>query len=306
MSIHIHTPLIESLPLSALNDGQVYLKMEAMQACASFKARGIGHTCTEKMKAGAKRFVCASGGNAGLAVAYSGRKLGIPSCVVVPKSTGVHARELIEAEGAEVIVHGESLQEAHNYALSLVDEDSAYIHPYDDPLVWEGHATLVDELVEANYKPDMIVLSVGGGGLMVGVIQGLRKYGWQDIPILAVETIGADSLYQSIQAGERITLSKINSSANTLGAKQICERAFNDYFEHPVESIRVTDREALEACEHFVDDHRVLVELACGAALAPVYAGHPSLENKQNVLVIVCGGAGITLEQLAEYDHTLD
>ena len=93
-------------------------------------------------------------------------------------------------ENAEVIVHGKSLEEAHRFALSLMQSTDAYIHPFDDPLVWRGHASLIDEIFRAGLKPDAIVLSVGGGGLLCGVIEGLKRNGEADVPIIAVETEG--------------------------------------------------------------------------------------------------------------------
>src|SRR3954453_16207196 len=99
--IHVGTPLIESLPLSRRVPGRVWLKMEALQPCGSFKARGIGFACQRYWEQGRKRFVSSSGGNAGLAVAYAGRQLGVPVTVVVLESTTTRAQELIRDESAE-------------------------------------------------------------------------------------------------------------------------------------------------------------------------------------------------------------
>jgi L-serine/L-threonine ammonia-lyase len=104
--IHIETPLIESRALSRRVPGRVWLKMEALQPCGSFKARGIGFACQRYCEQGRKRFVSSSGGNAGLAVAYAGRQLGVPVTVVVPENTTTRAQELIRDEAAEVIVWG--------------------------------------------------------------------------------------------------------------------------------------------------------------------------------------------------------
>jgi L-serine/L-threonine ammonia-lyase len=84
-----------------------------------------------------------------LAVAFAGRRLGVPVIVVVPESTTERAKNLIRLESAEVITHGATWQEAHSYALSLIDQSSAYLHPFDDPLIWEGHASIIDEVVGA-------------------------------------------------------------------------------------------------------------------------------------------------------------
>ncbi len=89
--LHIETPLIESVPLSACVQGNVWLKMDALQPSGSFKLRGIGYACQEYIREGAKSFISSSGGNAGIAVAYAGRKLGMPVTVVVPETTSQKA-----------------------------------------------------------------------------------------------------------------------------------------------------------------------------------------------------------------------
>ena len=148
----------------------IWLKLETEQPTGSFKIRGIGLACAEKSQRGARRFICSSGGNAGIAAAYAGRQLAVPVIVVVPETTTARAITLIRREGAEVIVQGASWQEANDYALEMVTERDAYLHPFDDPLVWQGHASIVDEVVQSPLKPDAIVLSVGGGGLLSGVV----------------------------------------------------------------------------------------------------------------------------------------
>ncbi len=176
MKLHIDTPLIESLSVGKNLPAHVWLKMEALQPCGSFKARGIGYACDMYVNNGAKALVSSSGGNAGLAVAYSGRHLGVPVTVVVPKTTKKRAIELIELEGAQVVVRGEVWNEAHEYATKLSKKGAVYIHPFDDPYLWEGHASIIDEISNAGVTPDAVVLSVGGGGLLCGVVAGLKRY----------------------------------------------------------------------------------------------------------------------------------
>ena len=299
--LHIETPLLESTRLSHLSNRRVWLKMEALQPPGSFKIRGIGLACTEHVRAGAARLISSSGGNAGLAVAYAGHRLGVPVTVVVPQTTSERARELIAAENAKVIVHGASWQEANALATSLVDSKSAFIHPFDDPLLWRGHATIIDEASRGGPRPDAVVLSVGGGGLLCGVLEGLHRNHWHDVTVIAVETDGADSFARSVQARERVELPGITSVATSLGARQVCQTAFEWTQRHRVISLTVSDREAVEASLRFIDDHRVLTEPACGASLAVVYQRHAALEEFGTVLVIVCGGATTTLHQLQRW-----
>lgn len=298
MALHIETPLIESGALGAVTGRKVWLKMEALQPPGSFKIRGIGHACEEYVRRGARRFISSSGGNAGIAAAYAGRRLGVPVLVVVPETTTVRARDLIRRERADIVVHGASFQEANAHALSLLGPHDAFIHPFDDPLAWEGHASMIDEVARAGLTPDAVVLSVGGGGLLCGVVQGMRRNGWDQVPLLAVETAGADSLAQSMAAGERVVLPAISSIATSLGARQVAQQAFDWTQIHPVRSVVVPDQDAVAACMRFMDDQRVVVEPACGASLAVVYANAPQLAACENILVIVCGGVTATVEQL--------
>ncbi|MES3707558.1 pyridoxal-phosphate dependent enzyme [Pseudomonas putida] len=297
MTLHIHTPLIESRSISLAAGRNIWLKLDALQPCGSFKLRGVGHACEVHQARGAQQFISSSGGNAGLAVAYAGRKLGVSVTVVVPETTTERAKELLRLEDANVVVHGSSWQEANALAQTLVGPNDAFIHPFDDPLLWAGHASLIDEVAEAGVKPDAVVLSVGGGGLLSGVVQGLQRNGWADVPVLAVETHGAASLHAAMQAGHSVELERIASVATSLGAKRVADQALACAQQHPVHSHLVSDRAALEACERFLLDHRVLVEPACGAALALAYAPG-ALAQYQNVLVVVCGGATATLEQI--------
>lgn len=301
--LHIETPLIESRPLTIQSGRKVWLKFESMQPPGSFKIRGIGLACQEYVRQGAKRFISSSGGNAGIAAAHAGRQLSVPVVVVVPETTTEKARELIEREGAEVIVEGASWQESNNMALSMLKETDSFIHPFDDPLLWKGHASMIDEIAASGVKPDAVVLSVGGGGLLCGVIEGLYRNNWGDVPVVAVETEGAASFAQSIRAGRRIELSAITSLATSLGARQVCEQAYIWSKKYPIINVVVSDRSAITACEKFVEDHRVVVEPACGASLATVYEGMPALNTFSSVVVIVCGGATTTIDQLQRWSQ---
>jgi len=296
MTLHIETPLIESGAMA--REGQaVWLKMDALQPPGSFKIRGIGFACEEYVRRGATRFISSSGGNAGIAAAYAGRRLGVPVLVVVPETATARARELIRRERAEVIVHGASFQEANAHAQALVGAHDAFIHPFDDPLLWQGHASMIDEVARAGLVPDVVVLSVGGGGLLCGVLEGLHRNGWTDVPVVAVETEGADSFAQSVMANRRIELPRIASIATSLGARQVSQQAFGWIARHPIRSRVVSDRTAVEACMRFMDDHRVVVEPACGASLAVAYDGE-ALAGFKTVLVIACGGVTATVAQL--------
>lgn len=298
MALHLETPLIESLPLSHASGCSVWLKMDALQPPGSFKIRGVGAACEHHARNGKRRFVSSSGGNAGMAVAYAGRRLSIPVSVFVPETTTERAKALIRQEGAEVIVHGAGWDEANARALASVDAETAFVHPFDDPLLWAGHATVIDEVVKAGLAFDAVVLSVGGGGLLSGVAEGLERNGLRDTPIITAETEGTASFAASVKAGRLVELPSISGIATSLGARKVCERAFEISQNRPVECAVVSDRAVIEACTRFLDDHRVLVEPACGAVLAVAYTHADQLQRFERVLAIVCGGATTTVERL--------
>jgi L-serine/L-threonine ammonia-lyase len=303
--LHIVSPIWESPALSAAIGAPVLLKMDALQPATSFKIRGMGRLCQERAAAGARRLVCASGGNAGLATAYAGRHLGLPTTIVVPQRTGAHARALIRREGAELIEHGDAWDEAHAFAQTLLDAETAYIHPFDDPLVWAGNATIVEELAAQGVRPGALVVSVGGGGLLCGVVEGLIAQGWHDVPVLAVETEGAASYAAALAAGAPVRLETIRSIAVTLSARQVALRAVELAQTHPIIPWLVSDRAAVDASLQFADDQRILVEPACGAALAAVAQQAAPLVGRDPIVVVVCGGAGVNLELLRQWDAQL-
>ncbi|KAL7836395.1 hypothetical protein AOLI_G00276790 [Acnodon oligacanthus] len=156
-----------------------------------------------------------------MATAYSARKLGVPATIVVPSVTPSGTVQKLNDEGADVIIH--------------------------------GHTSLVKELEsQLDEKPGVVVLSVGGGGLLNGVIEGLHRAEWEDVPIIAMETVGAHSLNEAMKVGQLVTLPDITSVATTLGLKQVSSQTMKLVGEHTVYSELVTDQEAVWALERFI------------------------------------------------------
>ncbi|XP_053488353.1 serine dehydratase-like isoform X1 [Ictalurus furcatus] len=305
---HINSPLIESIGMSKRLGFPVYLKMESSQPSGSFKIRGIGHLIQQVAGSKSNGVICSSGGNAGLATAYAARKLNIPATIIVPSSSPKLVLEKLQDHGASVRVVGKVWDEANAEAVRLAEsENLTLVPPFDHPLLWKGHSSLVHELKAVlPCEPGAVVLCVGGGGLFCGVVQGLDEVGWGHVPILCMETVGADCFNAAVKAGRLVTLPDITSEAKCLGAKTACSQAF-EYSKRPnVISELVTDRQALQALELFLDEERVLVELACAASLAAVYSG--VIQRLQDegrlrkplgpLVVIVCGGSSINLAQL--------
>ena len=302
MKLHITTPLVESLPLSLLLKKRVMLKMENMQPTATFKIRGIGRVCQQAASQGAKHFVTLSGGNAGYAVAYAGMKLNIPVTVFVLNQSHAIFKHCNESLGATVKVldpmsWDDMMAEVMAYAKQHHGE---FVHPFDHPDLWTGHASIVHELKDQGEKPDAIVLAVGGGGLLCGVMQGLYQVDWQDVPVITVETKGTASFAQSVAANKQVTLEKVTGVATSLGANRVADQAFAWSQRHDIRPYVVSDKEAIAACYRFAHDHHVLVEPACGTALSLLYHHANTLANCQSICVIVCGGLGTNPEILQQ------
>lgn len=242
----------------------------------------------------------------------------------------------IQAAGAtSVIQHGESwyYADAHlrNHILKpaqakddeevVEEEEGIYIPPFDHPAIWAGASTIITELqhqLPDGQPPDAIILSVGGGGLFAGIMLGLDQapdQAWSHVPVLAVETHGADSLAQALKAGELITLPGITSLAKSLGAIRVADQAFR-YAQRPnVRSVVLDDAEAVRGVCKLADEERLLVEPACGVCVAlcdedklrEVVKG---LGRESRIVVVVCGGCDVDVGMVGkwrqEYAERLD
>lgn len=248
-----------------------------------------------------------------------------------------------DAGATAVVQRGATWSEADHYLREEVllagdgdgdgdPKNGVYVPPFDHPDVWAGAATMVGEwqrqMGSGGGKPklDAVVCSVGGGGLFAGIMTGLlseeeeeeggkssrrRGGGGEDdkvlLPrVLAVETAGADSLAQSLAAGELVTLPHLTSIATSLSASRVAARAFSLAQLPNVMSVVLQDAEAAMGCWRLADEERMLVEPACGASVALCYGGRlrrlvPGLGPESRVVVVVCGGSNVTLEMLVEY-----
>ena len=258
--------------------------------------------------------------------------------VFCPESTAPRMQQKLRERGAKVHVSGKNWNEADESARKVLAMDSSalYVPPFDHPEIWEGHSTIVDELVHdfevGNFgKPDVIAVSVGGGGLLRGIQIGLKRLGWADtVSILAVETSGTASYCAAVNAGKPVRLNSITSIATSLGALQVIPSVL-DPDTHTI-SVVVDDYDAIQACVDFADDNRVLVEPACGASLA-VMVPHVlskwmptvlnrkqvgldcSIDNKVDnnksglnarkdalrVVIVVCGGNSVSVDMLTAW-----
>ncbi|CEN60032.1 Putative L-serine dehydratase [Aspergillus calidoustus] len=337
----IETPLIESTTLSKTAGCRVFLKLELLQPSGSFKSRGIGNLISNALQDPAnagKQLHCysSSGGNAGLAAVYAARDLDCPCSVIVPHSTKpMMIQKLRDAGATDVIQHGDSWFQADTYLRKTFIENqddwaetrSVYVPPFDHPDIWQGAATMVDEIErqmpareEGGFPADVVVCSVGGGGLFNGVVEGLGRHmqsrqDGEKVRVLAVETKGADSLALAIKSGGLKSLPAITSLATSLGALQVAPQTLKNAQSPPagveVSSVVGSDAEAARGSIRLADALRLQAELACGISVevgssaARLKEFVPELTPETRVVVIVCGGSNITAEMLAQYREKL-
>jgi len=312
------SPLVDSLALrEAAGLGRAQLKLETGQPTGSFKDRGMRVICRACKQDGARRVVCSSGGNAGLAATAAARSFGMEALVFVPASTNKMMADKIRRAGATVEVSGENWNGADLAARKAAEEEgNAYVPPFDHELLWQGHSSMVDELVRQRegVAPDLIVVSVGGGGLLAGVLYGLARHGGEwatKTKVVAAETEGAASMSAALKAGKLVRLEAITTIATTLGALQVSQDALDKALAHPAGcySVVVSDKEAIEGCLFLADEQRVLVEPSCGTALGAlrrVTEGKTDVKFDKpmaevDAVLVVCGGSAITLDMLAAY-----
>jgi L-serine/L-threonine ammonia-lyase len=210
-----------------------------------------------------------------------------------------------------VIQHGANIAESQEYIQNILlpnDPNGVFVPPFDHPDIWEGNATTMREIAEQlGGKPDVVVCSVGGGGLLNGIMQVIDENKWSDeVEVLAMETKGADSLNQSLQAGQLITLPRITSQATSLGVVKVSQKTF-DYAQRPnVTSIVLSDAEAARGCCLLAEHERMLVELTVGVNVPVCYGGflqrvlgsRKTLDRSSKVVIVVCGGNDICIDML--------
>lgn len=292
--LHIRTPLILHPGLSS-PARRIWLKLENLQPSGSFKLRGMGLLCSQAAAQGKTRVVCPSGGNAGFATAVAAVSLGLQACIVVPHTTPESTRARIRKTGAEVIVHGKVWDEANQRAMELAQgADTEYVPAFDHPVLWQGHSTMVDEILEDCPQVDALVTSVGGGGLLAGLLTGLIRHRRMDCRIVACETRGAASFAAAMAAGHPVRLPRIDTVATSLGASEVAAWPVRHILDFPHECVVLGDEQAIMGVVRYANDCRQLVEPACGVSLAIAYLDDPAIAQAHDVVIVVCGGVSIT------------
>lgn len=285
-------PLERSPLLSAELGGEVWLKLEIFKPTRTFKVRGaLNKIASLDEAARARGVVAASGGNHAQGVAYAAWALGVSATVVMPEAVPPTTIGVCRAYGATVLLEGriydDTLALAHRIER---DEGRTLVHPYADPLVVAGQATVGLEILEDLPEVDVVLAGAGGGGLVTGI--GLAvKAGRPGCRIVAVEPEGADAFGRSLRAGRPVELERPASVAATLVAKTT--QPLNVELGRAVvdEAVTVSDAALLDATYEFLERHSLLVEPSGAAALAAVRTGKADVRGKRTVLVVSGGNA---------------
>jgi threonine dehydratase len=298
--VAVETPLDRAANLSKRLNNAVYLKREDMQQVYSFKLRGaynkIASLTDTERKAGV---ITASAGNHAQGVALAAGKLGIPAVIVMPCTTPPIKVQAVQNLGGRSILHGDSYDEASEYARRMAEEQHlTFVHPYDDPEVIAGQGTVAMEILRQHGDPiHAIFVPVGGGGLIAG-IAAYVKFLRPETLIIGVEPNDADCLNQARKAGRRVVLKQVGLFADGVAVKQIGKEPFKLIQETVDDVITVNTDEICAAIKDIFEDTRSIAEPAGALALAGLKKYVDEKRIAQQTLIAIESGANINFDRL--------
>jgi len=298
--VAIESPLDFAPNLSARIGNRVLLKREDMQPVFSFKLRGaynkIAKLSPEKLKRGV---ICASAGNHAQGVALSAAKIGCRAVIVMPTTTPQIKVQAVKNRGGEVVLAGESYDEAYAHALELEKaEKLSFVHPFDDPEVIAGQGTIGMEILRQHPKKiDAVFCCVGGGGLIAGVAAYIKRLR-PETKIIGVEAMDADAMDRSLKAGKRVKLAQVGLFADGAAVKTVGEETFRLAQQYVDEMVLVDTDAICAAIKDVFEDTRAILEPAGALAVAGAkeYAKRHKLKDK--TLVAIASGANVNFDRL--------
>lgn len=275
------TPILSSRSLGP----DVYLKAELFQRTGSFKPRGMLNALAALSPAERSRGVVTwSAGNAAQGAAFAAAEHGVPCRVFMWRTANPLKVEATRAYGAEVDLESEGPAEAHERLLAHVAETGAtFVHPFDDPALQAGHATLGLEVVEDVPDVHTIVVPVGGGGLIAGVASGVG------CRVVGVEPEGAPTVSAALAAGAPVPI-ELRTMADGLGAPVTGEATLEVVRERVDEIVLVDEEEIAEGLRFLYGRAKLACEPAGAAAVAALLAGKVTAPGGAPVVAVVSGG----------------
>ncbi len=265
-----------------------WLKLEYLQHTGSFKTRGAMNRLLSAAGAGelGGGVVAASGGNAGLAVAYAAATLGVPAEVYVPLTAPEVKVRKLKALGAEVRQVGVEYAEANAAAVDRAAQTGAlFCHAYDQPEICAGQGTLALELLDQVDGLDTVILAVGGGGLLAGVAAALRDR----VRVVGVEPETIPTLHAALAAGHPVDVEVSGIAADSLGARRLGDIAYRVAVDARVGSLLVSDQDLVEARRLLWERCRIVMEHGTAAALAALVTGAYRPGPGERVGIVICG-----------------
>ena len=285
----LRTPCEESLTLSARTGARVFLKAENQQFTASFKERGALNRLLALSSAERERGVIAmSAGNHAQAVAYHGRRLGIPTTIVMPRITPNAKVEQTRVFGAEIILEGQQFDETRAFTEQLARERAlTLIHPYDDPAVIAGQGTVALELQEQVPDADVILVPIGGGGLISGVATAYA--GQARTPEIIGVQMARYPAARQLFYQEALGDSGAGTVAEGIAVKQPGALTMPIIRQQVSDVLLVTESQVEQAIFDLLEFEKTVVEGAGAAGLAALQANGERFAGKR-VVLLLCGG----------------
>jgi threonine dehydratase len=298
--VAIESPLDRAPRLSKRLGRDVLLKREDLQAVFSFKLRGaynrIAHLPTSALDKGV---ICSSAGNHAQGVALAARRRGVRAVIVMPTSTPSIKVDAVAALGGEIVLEGGTFDDAYAHAMQLAAaENLTFVHPFNDPDVIAGQATVAIEL-ERQWPqvPEAVFVPVGGGGLISGVGSHLKNR-FPGVKVVGVEPIESASMYESLKRGAPFTLDRVGTFADGVAVRRVGDETFRVAREVIDEMILVSTDEICAAIKDIFEDSRVIVEPAGALAVAGLKRYVERESTPGGTLIAINSGANMNFDRL--------
>ena len=293
-TIH-RTKIEQSTTFSNMSGADVYLKYENQQKTGSFKIRGASNKIAALVERGEiKAAVASSAGNHAQGVAYASHVHGIPSTIVMPKSTPIAKVSATEGYGAKVVLQGDCYDDAYNKACEITEKEGAtFLHPFDDLEVMAGQGTIGIEILEDLPTVDMVIVPAGGGGLLAGVAACIKQINPR-VQIVGVQAEGAPAIAKSFKAKKKVVTDNVTTIADGIAVKAPGDKTVEIINKYADDVVTVSDAEISEAILLLLERTKQMVEPAGASPLAAVLNGKVDVKGKKVVCVLSGGNIDVS------------
>ena len=282
------TPFVESRTLSDITGAQLFLKFENLQFTASFKERGACNKLMQLTPAErAGGVVAMSAGNHAQGVAYHAQRLGLRAVIVMPRFTPGVKVARTRGFGAEVVLHGDTLDEARSHALALAARKGfTFVHPYDDEAIIAGQGTVALEMLQVVPDLDDLVVAVGGGGLIAGMATAAKALR-PNIRITGVQMTRFPGMYNLMKGTQLPQGASTLAEGLAVGTPGQFTQAI--VRERVDDMLLVDEGDVEQAIVMLLEIEKTLVEGAGAASLAALLK-EPARFAGRKVGLVLCGG----------------